>query len=500
MKKFIYTTLFIFFYSLSYAQNVGIGTTTPHPSAKLEISSHNSGILIPRMSSEQRKAIASPETGLLVFDYERKSFMYFDGGDWVPLVPGSSNGGLVKDMMADSGESTFKFGYALSIHGDYAAISSLERSANPGVLIGSVYIFHRNNAGNWIKEAKLSALQSEYSDWFGVSTDIEGDYLIVGAPFSKNTAGAIVGVAYIFKRTGTSWSLETTLRKTIGYNNEYFGYDVAISASAPGGISVVVGVPKQRNILQQVVGGASVFTRNSSGEWLLTANIISNDFKEYDYTGLSVDIEGNLIVMGAPHYTLGNSSSIGMVYFYRHNGNVWLQEHKEHGSIKNGGLGVSVSISGGRVAAGEPYLAQDDHLGRIYFFYRHNNTWMQKVLNGPRIDYGYRRFGMEISLKNDYLLVGAPGNRCTMDLLGINYGYVQGKAYLYKLVPFNGGNNLIEYELKPVKEFGSTLPISDDHFAQGIALSEDTYIIGDPFMIKQGGERTAGSVQIGSYD
>jgi hypothetical protein len=44
-----------------FAQGVGIGTQNPSPSARLDIQSTNSGILIPRLSSVQRKAIANPE-------------------------------------------------------------------------------------------------------------------------------------------------------------------------------------------------------------------------------------------------------------------------------------------------------------------------------------------------------------------------------------------------------------------------------------------------------
>ena len=48
-------------------ENVGIGTTTPHPSAKLEVSSTTQGVLIPRMTCDQRDVIVSPAEGLLVF-------------------------------------------------------------------------------------------------------------------------------------------------------------------------------------------------------------------------------------------------------------------------------------------------------------------------------------------------------------------------------------------------------------------------------------------------
>jgi len=52
--------------SVSAQDNVGIGTNTPHPSAKLHIEANDKGVLIPRLTSAQRLSIVAPATGLLV--------------------------------------------------------------------------------------------------------------------------------------------------------------------------------------------------------------------------------------------------------------------------------------------------------------------------------------------------------------------------------------------------------------------------------------------------
>jgi len=73
----------------SFAQGVGIGTSTPNSSALLDISNTSKGILIPRMSATQRSAIASPATGLLVFQNNgTPGFYYFNGVNWVNLTSG----------------------------------------------------------------------------------------------------------------------------------------------------------------------------------------------------------------------------------------------------------------------------------------------------------------------------------------------------------------------------------------------------------------------------
>ena len=86
MASFIITSAcLIALCSLPYAlcsQGVGIGTTTPHPSAALDISSDTSGILIPRMTAAQRDAINSPEVGLMVFVTNDMRFYCYEGSDW----------------------------------------------------------------------------------------------------------------------------------------------------------------------------------------------------------------------------------------------------------------------------------------------------------------------------------------------------------------------------------------------------------------------------------
>lgn len=75
------------------AQQMGIGTLDPHPSAKLELNTQSKGVLIPRMTSFQREMIPNPTNGLLVFDLTTVGFWYFDGVQWVqPLGPTGPQG------------------------------------------------------------------------------------------------------------------------------------------------------------------------------------------------------------------------------------------------------------------------------------------------------------------------------------------------------------------------------------------------------------------------
>src|SRR5690554_1494383 len=66
---------------------VGIGTTTPHESSILDVESTDKGILIPRLTTAERDAIAPPADGrgLLVYNTDTSTFWYFDGAIWIEL-------------------------------------------------------------------------------------------------------------------------------------------------------------------------------------------------------------------------------------------------------------------------------------------------------------------------------------------------------------------------------------------------------------------------------
>lgn len=76
------------------AQGVGIGTTTPNASAQLDIVSplNNKGLLIPRMTSAQRLAIASPiAPGLMVYETTTSSFWFYNGSVWNQIGTGGAS-------------------------------------------------------------------------------------------------------------------------------------------------------------------------------------------------------------------------------------------------------------------------------------------------------------------------------------------------------------------------------------------------------------------------
>jgi len=104
MKKLItFPAIFFFYFSLLWSgakvsaqnNNIGIGTLTPAPSALLDIDAspaNNKGVLVPRMTANQRLAIPFPANSLLVFDTDSACFFYWNalGANWQSLCKGTT--------------------------------------------------------------------------------------------------------------------------------------------------------------------------------------------------------------------------------------------------------------------------------------------------------------------------------------------------------------------------------------------------------------------------
>lgn len=83
MKKLLLPSMLLAFSCTAFAQ-IGVGTITPDASSVLDVTSTSKGFLAPRMTSAQRTAIASPATGLMVFQTDGTvGFYYYNGTTWV---------------------------------------------------------------------------------------------------------------------------------------------------------------------------------------------------------------------------------------------------------------------------------------------------------------------------------------------------------------------------------------------------------------------------------
>jgi len=142
MNKKIQLTLLMFAITLAGFAQVGIGTTTPDASAALDITATDKGFLIPRMTTAQKTAIASPAMGLQVFDTDTKSVWVYDGTTWKESVGGTGGkfvDGATPDVAYYNGKVAIGdlngFGNA---HKLYVSANKADNSINtPGKFVGN---------------------------------------------------------------------------------------------------------------------------------------------------------------------------------------------------------------------------------------------------------------------------------------------------------------------------------------------------------------------------
>ena len=91
------TILFFLFLSAGTYAQTGIGTTTPDPSAQLEVSSTTKGFLPPKMTQEERNLITAPVAGLVVWCTDcatEGELQVYNGAAWIKsgVAPGTAQG------------------------------------------------------------------------------------------------------------------------------------------------------------------------------------------------------------------------------------------------------------------------------------------------------------------------------------------------------------------------------------------------------------------------
>ena len=116
MKQTLIFLFLIYQFIGTSAQNVAINNdgTAADISAALDIKSTDKGMLVPRMTSAQRTIIASPATGLLVFDTTTGSFWFYNGSTWSELTGGDSKWVSVGNNIQNNNSGSVGIGAANS--------------------------------------------------------------------------------------------------------------------------------------------------------------------------------------------------------------------------------------------------------------------------------------------------------------------------------------------------------------------------------------------------
>jgi drug/metabolite transporter superfamily protein YnfA len=313
------------------------------------------------------------------------------------------------------------FGHAFAIDGDTVVVGAYDEDTGVN-RAGAAYIFTRSGT-TWTQQAKLQASDKEEADIFGRSVAISGNTVVVGAPFEDVSPTITqVGAAYIFTRSGTTWTQQAKITSSDRDFLDQFGERVAID-----GDTVVVGAPGDNSGSGTSSGAAYIFTRSGT-TWTQQAKITASDPQQYDNFGRALAISGSTIVVGAPYEDTGSADAGAVYVFLYFGGSSWQQQAKiqSFDALSGDNFGGSVDIEGDTMIVGASgadsfYV----NCGAAYIYTRSGSTWayQQKLVGSNRAEND--GFGGGVAISGSTIVVGANGRDTGFANAGAGYIFIK---------------------------------------------------------------------------
>lgn len=349
-------------------------------------------------------------------------------------------GWLEQEVTADDASPGSDFGISVALEGDTALIgASYENSGQ-----GAVYVFTQSN-GVWTEAQKLTADDGAPDDWFGESVALDGDTALIGGSQYLNFGN---GVAYVFTRSGGTWSQAQKLTANDGVGRDQFGISVALEGSTA--LVGAYGVNFYR-------GAAYVF-HNTGGTWAQTQKLTADDASMNADFGVSVALDGTTALLGA----YGDNNYQGAVYVFDNSSGAWSQAQKLTASdgAANDHLGISVALDGDTAIAGAEgaTIGDTSHQGAAYVFTATGGTWSQgqKLVSSDGAAFDY--FGRSVAVEGTRAMIGAYGPNAQ-----------QGAAYFFTSA---GGN------WSQTQELTASDGAQGDMYGIWVALSGSNVLVG----------------------
>jgi len=376
---------------------------------------------------------------------------------------------VAKLFAADGGEGD-QFGYHVALSGDTALVGvRFDDDDDNGLESGSAYVFTRSGT-TWSQQARLTAADGSDRDWFGVRVALEGDTAVVPADADDSDVNGVdSGSVYVFTRHGTTWTQQAKLTASDGAAVDLFGYSVALS-----GDTVLIGARfDDDDVHGDNSGSVYVFTRSGT-TWSQQAKLTAADGGAGDEFGYSVALEGDTAVITANADDSDvNGVDSGSAYIFTRSGTDWSQQAKLTATDGAAGdlFGVRVALAGDTALIGAR-LDDDDvngvDSGSAYVFTRSGDGWSQQAkltaADGAAGDW----FGYSVALADDTALIGA-GNHD-----GVN-GVDSGSAYVFTRsgTTWSQKTKLTAADGKAGDQFGGKVAISGDAAVVGARLVDN---------------------------
>ncbi|WP_287129130.1 FG-GAP-like repeat-containing protein [Candidatus Cyanaurora vandensis] len=310
-----------------------------------------------------------------------------NNGVWIPQA----------QLTASDGGAGANFGTAVAISGETVVVGA------PAVGVSNAaYVFVRTGT-DWNEQQKLTPTVANNAK-FGQSVTIQGETLAVGAPGYDTGNNDDRGSAFVYIRSGTTWTLQQEFPNTTGALNEQFGYALAL-----GSETLAVGKPGVGS-----KGSAFVFVRSGT-LWTQQQRLTASDGVNGDSFGVAVAISGETVVVSAPSNDLSGNNNRGAAYVFVRSGTVWSEQAllRTATGADDDAFGFAVAIVGDLIVVGMPGddFEGDANRGSAFVFERAGTVWTQQQSKLTAGDGSAQdQLGYAVAISGNTIVTGAPGD------------------------------------------------------------------------------------------
>jgi hypothetical protein len=279
-----------------------------------------------------------------------------------------STSNLQATLTASDGQPEDSFGSAVAIHGDIAVVGAPSNDVSGVSNMGSAYVFTRSGS-TWTQSAILTPSDGQVDDYFGSYIALWGDYIAISTPYKMVNGFPYAGKTYVYRKNGSSWTLISHLASPNPYAFELYGFHVFIRDNV-----LLVGAPEHVGTTEPGNGSVYVYQLNN---WVVSyqTTLTGSEGAKGDGFGVSAVYKDSLILVGAPTAAIGSSAYQGKAYIFRYANNSWTEEGILKSSVNEKGMrfGQSTALGTGTALIGAPFATVGEKLdnGQVFFFKNH---------------------------------------------------------------------------------------------------------------------------------
>ncbi len=294
------------------------------------------------------------------------------------------------------GAGRFGRSVALSEAGDTALVGGPRDNGE----VGGAWVFARSGS-TWTQVAKLTGAGELGAGCFGraVALSADGDTAVVGAPRDNSGLGAV----WVYTRSGSTWVQQAELTGSGESGKGWFGRSVALSAD--GDTALVGGYVDHSD-----TGAVWVFTRTGSTWTQQGAKLTGSDESGAGEFGWSVALsgDGSTALVGGRE----DGEGVGAAWVFARTGPGWAQQGpkltgEEEAGAGQFGDGVALSGDGSTALVGG--RGDGGGVGAMWVFTRSGSAWAQqgaKLTGSEEVGAGYFGDSVALSSEGDTALVG----------------------------------------------------------------------------------------------